>query len=646
VKVGCPTCGAEVEFRYDDSHVRVCGHCRSAVTRTDRGVETLGRFADLVPIESPLRLFADGYYGEHTFILIGMAQLQHGSGGVWQEWYAKLGSGHWGWLSEAQGRLYMTFEHPDVPVPPLHALVPGARVVIQNRNFVVGERGTATYLAATGEIPYRLVPNTSFQFVDLSDGAGGFATIDYGDGEGDDDGPTVYIGRQFTPEQLRISGGEQPPTQARQTGGALQCPNCNGALELRAPDQSLRVACPYCNDLVNVEHGQLSIIAKQGQKPTLAIPLGSTGTFSEGDFTVIGWVRRSAHIDGTWYPFEEYLLHAPNVGFRWLVCSDDHWSYVQPVANGAVTRDSDPRYDGVKFAPFQRSVLRVDSVLGELYWRVTVGEKVEAADYIAPPAMLSREVSEDEQHWSLSSYLTRAEVNRAFGKQLQLRSPIGVAPNQPYPGGVGTVIGLFTVALCAVGIGKCARSIESVKYEQRITVPPGPATAAAPTPDPGGEPAEAPGHIKFSPTFQLDEHANIEIAVEAFVENTWAYVAIDLVNEKTGMLISFDKSLEYYSGYEGGESWSEGSRSDSQVLGPVEPGAYVLRVEAQQGSPSPIVVEVKVIQGVFRLRWFLVALGVLAIPFGLVCLHASSFRKKRWENSNVGAHASHHGDDD
>jgi len=46
VIVGCPTCGAEVEFRYDDSFVRVCGHCRSAVVRTDRGVETLGQFAD------------------------------------------------------------------------------------------------------------------------------------------------------------------------------------------------------------------------------------------------------------------------------------------------------------------------------------------------------------------------------------------------------------------------------------------------------------------------------------------------------------------------------------------------------------------------------------------------------------------------
>ena len=95
VNVGCPTCGADVEFRYDDSFVRICGSCRSAVTRTDRGVESLGQVADLVPMSSPLRLFAEGHFGSTTFLLVGMAQLKHAAGGIWQEWYAKLDGGQW-----------------------------------------------------------------------------------------------------------------------------------------------------------------------------------------------------------------------------------------------------------------------------------------------------------------------------------------------------------------------------------------------------------------------------------------------------------------------------------------------------------------------------------------------------------------------
>ena len=85
MKTQCPSCGAEIEFRYDDSFVRVCGNCRNAVVRTDRGVDSLGKVADLVPMDSPLRLFADGQLGSQTFILVGMAQLRHAAGGITQE---------------------------------------------------------------------------------------------------------------------------------------------------------------------------------------------------------------------------------------------------------------------------------------------------------------------------------------------------------------------------------------------------------------------------------------------------------------------------------------------------------------------------------------------------------------------------------
>ena len=200
-----------------------------------------------------------------------MAQLRHAAGGVWQEWYAKLDGGQWAWLSEAQGRLYLTFERPDVPAPAIGSLAPGAQIQLAGATFTVAERGTATYVSALGEIPYRLVPNSTFQFVDLSDGRGGFATIDYGDGS---EPPAVYLGSQVSPHSLGLSGGEAQAQAAPATGARLSCPSCNGSLELRAPDQTLRVACPYCNSLVSVEGGALSIIAQQAKKPRPAIALG------------------------------------------------------------------------------------------------------------------------------------------------------------------------------------------------------------------------------------------------------------------------------------------------------------------------------------------------------------------------------------
>jgi hypothetical protein len=663
VIVGCPNCNAEVEFRFDDSFVRVCGHCRSAVVRTDRGVDTLGQFADLVPIQSPLKLFAEGRYGSVGFLLIGMAQLQHAAGGVWQEWYAKLDGGQWGWISEAQGRLYLTFERRDVPVPPISALAPGAQLELAGAPFTVGERGTATYVSAIGEIPYRLVPGSSFQFVDLSDGRGGFATVDFGDGATP---PAVYLGSQVTPAGLGISGGEGPAIVAPTTGARLACPHCNGSLELRAPDQSLRVACPFCGTLVSVEHGALSIIARQGKRPQLAIALGATATFSEGELTVIGYVARSAFVDGSWWPFQEYLLFAPAVGFRWLVCSDGHWSYVQPIAAGAVSADVPVRYDGVTFEPFQNAALRVDAVLGEVYWRVEVGEQVVGSDFIAPPAMLSRETTPSEQNWSLASYLTPKQVEQAFGKPLGLATPTGVAPNQPGSQGLGKIAALATLALFAVAIGKCANAPDTVRLSQGFLVP----TASAIPPSPvdrtlgGGPPVEAPpseptGAVMFSDEFTLAAGRNLKFELAADVDNNWAYAALDLVNDATGAVVSLDKSLEYYSGFDSDGSWSEGARTTSEVIGPVTAGTYVLRVEGQHGGPGDVTLKVTVRQGVFRWMWFWLALGVLAVPFTIAWLAARAEHRKRWENSSLevvqlgapghGAAAAHHddsGDDD
>jgi len=63
-----------------------------------------------------------------------------------------------------------------------------------------------------------------------------------------------------------------------------------------------------------------------------------------------------------------------------------------------------------------------------------------------------------------------------------------------------------------------------------------------------------------TPEFVLDkDNANVEIDINADVDNSWLYVYGELVNADTEELFTFERSIEYYHGYEGGESWSSGS---------------------------------------------------------------------------------------
>ena len=112
LKANCPSCGAPIEFTAGSTIVLVCPFCRSAVARTDRGLEDLGKVAEIADSESPLKLGLKGTYKDTRFELTGRAQNRHELGGYWDEWYATFSNGWVGWLAEAQGRFYLTFYQP------------------------------------------------------------------------------------------------------------------------------------------------------------------------------------------------------------------------------------------------------------------------------------------------------------------------------------------------------------------------------------------------------------------------------------------------------------------------------------------------------------------------------------------------------
>ena len=107
------------------------------VARGDRDPEDLGKVAYLVETDSSLSIGLRGRYQDEPFELTGRAQFSHEAGGVWNEWYAAFSNDRWGWLAEAQGRFYLTFQQhvpsPEVVEPfatlTLGALVFASRVV-------------------------------------------------------------------------------------------------------------------------------------------------------------------------------------------------------------------------------------------------------------------------------------------------------------------------------------------------------------------------------------------------------------------------------------------------------------------------------------------------------------------------------------
>src|SRR5690349_13074763 len=142
----CPSCGAPIEFKAGSTIVLVCPFCRSAVARTDRGLEDIGKVAEIADSESPLRLGLKGVHRDARFELTGRAQMRHELGGYWDEWYATFSNGWVGWLAEAQGRFYMTFYQPlkeGVTLPEFNDLQLGQNIdgIPSPTPLMVQERG-------------------------------------------------------------------------------------------------------------------------------------------------------------------------------------------------------------------------------------------------------------------------------------------------------------------------------------------------------------------------------------------------------------------------------------------------------------------------------------------------------------------------
>jgi hypothetical protein len=466
----CPACGGLVEFRVASSLVTICEHCHSAIARGDKALEDVGKIADLVDSQSPLRLGLSGNYRGKNYELVGRVQYQHPAGGVWDEWYMAFGGDRWGWLAEAQGRFYVTFGvplHSSIGVPAFEQIKAGQSYNLGKIGVLkVGERNEAVAASAEGEIPWQFKPGAAVRFADLYGPQAQFATLDYSDAE-----PRIYVGAEVALVDLGLpksAFAEEKP--AREVKGLqLNCPKCGGALELHAPDAAQRVTCPYCASLLDVEQGNLKYF-KTLKPARIAplIPLGTTGTLGGTSYTVIGFLVRSVTEEGVVYRWQDYLLYNPSVGFRWLVHSDDHWNFVTPISTGEVDdRKQMAYYAGQSFRLFQTGLATVRHVLGEFYWKVEVGEEVMTRDLIHPPEALSVETGKGEQNISLGVYVGPEEIEKAFGVQ-NLRRSWSIGMNQPGPA-VGPITAMWIgFAILIILIDVVLSSRKTPEVDQRF----------------------------------------------------------------------------------------------------------------------------------------------------------------------------------
>lgn len=141
--------------------------------------------------------------------------------------------------------------------------------------------------------------------------------------------------------------------------------------------------------------------------------------------------------------------------------------------------------------------------------------------------------------------------------------------------------------------------------------------------------------------FVLPEQVrSLRVTHSTDVDNNWVGLNTTLVEKNTGEAYQGAQEISYYSGSEGGESWSEGSRDDAIAFRNVPAGTYYLNVEYELGGDrnlNPRVVDtIEVIRNpVPWSNYVLVILFLLAFPL-FSRWRRNAFEAERWNESDLG----------
>lgn len=414
----------------------------------------------------------------------------------------------------------------------------------------------------------------------------------------------------------------------------VSCQKCKGAISIYHLDGCDHLICSHCNAYLVKTVGKEFQFKKPLKKlefvPVLA--LGSIGTIGGEQFKVIAYLEKREQ--GTSYKWREYLLFSHAKGYATLSEFDGHWSIIKgkefhpDLAELKSNYNSSIRYINADFHLFNKYTPQIISGIGE-FGEDILGEKIKVVEFIAPPFLLVKESQGSTSNFYLGEYITEKELAQAFNIDKNVfPTKIGVGAIQPSNyldrwNSLFTITGLVLILVLVLHllIGYLKPEKE-LFYESFNLV---------------HHQVNSNDVIKSftTPSFEVtDESSNLEFHISSAVSDNWLEASMVLVNEKDNRTWEVSKGFEFYSGYEGGESWSEGSRYAEVMLSNIPKGKYHINVYPYSGDPNRDTLQIKVTANASMWRNTLLTCLALCLYPAFCWYKMRNFEKKRWDNSN------------
>lgn len=348
------------------------------------------------------------------------------------------------------------------------------------------------------------------------------------------------------------------------------CPVCEKNNELAIDFSVEEYICSSCSSLIGIEKNASRKIIKKPVE-NVVLEVGQKGKIYGIECCVINIVVKKYGENIFW---REYTLKDPSENNIYLSESDGHWVLLHQLDSAFKDfKHYAETADGHKYRWYETTPCSIHSAAGFFEDKIDF-KLAKYKEYVNGIEMISREECGDSVQFFKGNHISKYTIKKAFGlKELPDYSGVGIV--EPFffdlKQGIN-IIGVSALLICLIQLYVVMSRTNQTLFEQEIKF------------------AELNEKELVSKSFSLSgASAPLKVSAYSDVDNSWANVGVSLVNEKTNEIAYTSKDIERYSGYEDGESWSEGSQSEEFNFCGVAPGNYhfLISAEKEGGAADP-----------------------------------------------------------
>lgn len=581
LKVNCPSCGAPADVRFPSLSQATCEYCETIFTFNREGVQNTGIKSRAIPPLSGITLHQEvEVLGKKYEVLgrvtYGYSRVEGDLGGIWDEWYLQSNSGEL-WLTEDSGTFILENKLPSPEN--LKTRVHLEEVFsFENAGYLVTEVGTVYCKGVSGMLPFPVVPNESYEYADARRCRGtGKDTVSL---EYDDEIPTLFSGQILTSDQIRYKQEESGSVE--KDAEALRCNSCGSPLSLSGETNKIRtIVCNSCQTINEIRRDVAISLGKinPGLEWELVLPLNSKFIYKNMEYTVTGRLIQEWNEEDETGTVKEYLLYSQEQGYLYIDEEEGDftaWYPHLPTEKPLHKTFSEGEefihsINNETYEYLETGSLKLVYVDGSLPYMTKIGDRTRFTDAESASNSYSEEISFDDSG-------NPAELEQYIGEKIPLsviydsypelkpapKPPRGINWLELAMAIVGTIAGLYLI-------------VYSFMIDKQIPIHKSSYTQN-----------DLKGNEILTEEFTIDKNdETVEIRVETGVDQSWTHVGLALLKTEGEVVVAADDlGIEYYHGTEDGESWSEGSRSESIYWKIQEAGKYRLMLTVFDGDTS------------------------------------------------------------